>query len=221
MTETHELRIEKRENVGKGAARATRRAGLVPAIVYGGDGTPEPLAVSGRELNKLIEQGGFMNALVDLVGDGGTTKVLPRDIQFDVVTDRPLHIDFLRVSERTVLHIEVPVVFLNEEKCPGLRRGGVLNIVRHSVEVICRADAIPEQLEIDLAGAEIGDSLHISAVTLPDGVKPAITDRDFTIATVAPPNVRDDAADAAEDAAAAAASADSAAEKEAGESDED
>jgi large subunit ribosomal protein L25 len=216
MTETHELRIEKRAGVGKGAARAARRAGLVPAIIYGGDGEPEPAAVSLRELNKLLEQGGFMNALVDLVGDGGTTKVLPRDIQFDVVTDWPLHIDFLRVSERTVLHIEVPVLFLNEDTCPGLRRGGVLNIVRHAVEVVCRADAIPEHIEVDLANAEIGDSLHISAVALPEGVRPAITDRDFTIATVAAPNVREttDEEEAAEAAAPAAT-------EEAGESDED
>ncbi len=221
MTTTHELRFEKRDGLGKGAARAARRAGQIPGIIYGGDGEPLPIAIEDRALNRAIAQGGFMNSLFDLVSDGGNEKVLPRDVQFDVVTDRPLHVDFLRVSDRTVVTIEVPVLFLNEEDCPGLRKGGVLNVVRYTVEVNCRANAMPEHLELDLAAADIGDSLHISAVPLPEGVTPTITDRDFTIATIAAPTVQEETVEEGEEAAEGEAPAAEAASEEAGESSED
>ncbi|MEQ9641682.1 MAG: 50S ribosomal protein L25/general stress protein Ctc [Alphaproteobacteria bacterium] len=204
MTNTHELPFTKREGTGTGPARAVRRAGLVPGIVYGGDGDPMSISVEGRALVRAIEQGGFMNSLFELQNDAGNEKVLPRDVQFDVVTDRPLHVDFLRVSDRTIVTIEVPVVFLNEEECPGLKRGGVLNVVRYTIEVNCRANAMPEHLEIDLLEADIGDSLHISAVPLPEGVTPTITDRDFTIATIAAPTVQEESEDEDEEGLEAA-----------------
>lgn len=190
MSEDTVITVELRDRVGKGAARAARREGLVPGIVYGDKRPPQPIVVDRRQLERLINTGAFFNTLYDLKADDRTQRVLPRDVQVDVVTDVPLHVDFLRLAQDAEITIEVPVVFIGEEDCPGLRQGGVLNIVRHEVEVRCRADAMPEQFEIDLSQAEIGDSLHISAVTLPDGVVPTITDRDFTIATIAAPTVQ-------------------------------
>jgi large subunit ribosomal protein L25 len=222
MTEIRELRAELRERTGKGGARAARRAGLVPAIVYGGEGQPQPIAVLRRDLDHALGQGGFMNALVDLMVGDGRERVLPRDVQFDVVKDWPVHVDFLRIGADAVIDIEVPVTFVNEESCVGLRRGGVLNIVRHSVEVHCRADAIPEEIVIDLAGYDIGDSIHISAVALPEGVRPTITGRDFTVATIAAPSVMREEA-AVEGAAPSEVPATEVKEggEEAGESDKD
>lgn len=190
MSEDTVITVELRDRVGKGAARAARREGLVPGIVYGDKRPPQPIVVERRQLERLIHTGAFFNTLYDLKADDRTQRVLPRDVQVDVVTDVPLHVDFLRLAQDAEITIEVPVVFIGEEDCPGLRQGGVLNIVRHEIEVRCRADAMPEQFEIDLSQAEIGDSLHISAVTLPDGVVPTITDRDFTIATIAAPTVQ-------------------------------
>jgi large subunit ribosomal protein L25 len=146
-----------------------------------------------------MHSGAFYSTLYDLALDGGTEKVLARDVQLDPVTDRPLHVDFLRVSAKTEIDVEIPVVFLNEDASPGLRRGGVLNVVRHEIEVHCRADAIPGHIDIDLTGLDIGDSVHISMVSLPEGVRPTITGRDFTIATIAAPSiVRAEVAEVAE-----------------------
>lgn len=189
MSDNDMLFVEQRERVGKGSARAARRAGLVPAVIYGNKQPSRAVTIEKKALNKEINRGGFLSKLFTLQMGSRKQQVLPRDIHFHPVTGDVEHIDFLRLADDSTLTIAVPVVFLNEEECAGLRRGGVLNVVRYEVEVSCRADAIPQQIEIDLADLDIGDSVHISAVTLPDGVTPTITDRDFTIATIASPTV--------------------------------
>jgi large subunit ribosomal protein L25 len=195
MSDVVELPAVARDRAGKGPARAARRAGQVPGVIYGAKKDPSLISVEGRLLNKLLHQGGFFSTLFDVKVDGKAERALARDIQFDPVTDFPVHVDFLRVSGTTSVHVEVSVHFLNEDKCPGIKEGGVLNVVRHEIELVCRADAIPAHIDIDLTGLEIGEGVHISMVKLPDGVHPAITDRDFTIATIAAPTVvRDEAA---------------------------
>ncbi len=199
MSEISKLSAEPRERAGKGAARAVRRAGGVPGVIYGAKKDPVLITLDPQDLRREIGGGGFFATLFDVKVGGGNERVLPRDLQLHPVTDRPLHVDFLRVSRDTQIDVMVPVVFLNEEESPGLKRGGVLNVVRYEVELSCQADAIPQQIEIDLTGRDIGDSAHISEVKLPEGVQPTITDRDFTIATIAAPSViRDEAAEAAE-----------------------
>ncbi len=203
MSEISKLSAEPRERAGKGAARAARRAGRVPGVIYGAKKDPVLITLDPQDLRREIGGGGFFGTLFDVEVGGGNERVLPRDLQLHPVTDRPLHVDFLRVSRDTRIDVMVPVVFLNEEESPGLKRGGVLNVVRYEVELSCQADAIPPQIEIDLTGRDIGDSAHISEVTLPEGVRPTITDRDFTIATIAAPSViREEAAEAAEAAEA-------------------
>ena len=188
MAETKVLKAQARNGVGKGAAREARRQGLVPAVIYGDKKPPVTVSVAFKDALKAIYAGGFKSHVLDLDVDGTIHKVIPRDYQLDVVKDIPLHIDFLRVSGNATLHVDVHVNFINEENSPGLKRGGTLNVVRHTVELIAPATAIPEEVTVDLTGTEIGDSIHISAVTLPKGVKPAITDRDFTIATLVAPS---------------------------------
>lgn len=188
MAETKVLKAQARNGVGKGAAREARRQGLVPAVIYGDKKPPVAVSVAYKDAHKAIYSGGFKSHILDLDVDGTIHKVIPRDYQLDVVKGQPLHIDFLRVSGNAKIHVEVHVEFTNEEASPGLKRGGTLNVVRHTVEVIAPANAIPENITVDLTGTEIGDSIHISAVTLPKGVTPAITDRDFTIATVVAPS---------------------------------
>lgn len=178
-----------RDRVGKGAARAVRREGFVPAVIYGGKQPPLSIAIDPKALNRELDKGTLFTGLLDLQVEGTKHRVLARDVQYHPVTDRPLHADFLRVSERTRIDVAVPVEFTNEETCPGLKRGGTLNIVRHEVEVSCLASAIPQAIVVDLNGLDIGDSIHISHVNLDDGVEPTITDRDFTIATIAAPTV--------------------------------
>lgn len=189
MAEHIALNADARTKVGKGAARATRRQGRIPAVIYGDNKDPVSISLDPREISRELARPGFFSTLIDISVDGTSSLVLCRDIQIHPVSDNALHADFLRVTDRTRIAVFVPVAFLNEEECPGLRAGGVLNIVRHEVELNCRAGAIPAEIEVDLAGHEIGDSLHISEVTLPDGVTPVIDDRDFTIATVAAPTV--------------------------------
>jgi large subunit ribosomal protein L25 len=184
--ETYELKAEARERVGKGSARELRRNGLIPAVIYGDKQAPIAIALNTNEVTKRIHAGGFMTTVATIEIDGKKHKVLPKDYQLDPVRDFTLHVDFLRVSGNTQVTVEIPVHFINEEKSPGLKVGGVLNIVRHEVEVHCPADAIPEFFNIDLSGKKIGDSIHISEVTLPKGVTPVI-DRDFTIATIIAP----------------------------------
>ncbi|OWV88907.1 50S ribosomal protein L25 [Rhizobium sp. R635] len=184
--ETYELKAEARERVGKGSARELRRNGLIPAVIYGDKQAPIAIAINTNEVTKRIHAGGFMTTVATIEVDGKKYKVLPKDYQLDPVRDFTLHVDFLRVSGNTQVTVEIPVHFVNEAKSPGLKVGGVLNIVRHEVEVHCPADAIPEFFNIDLSGKKIGDSIHISEVALPKGVTPVI-DRDFTIATIVAP----------------------------------
>ncbi len=197
MADIVELPALARDRAGKGPARAARRSGQVPGVIYGAKKDPNMITVEERLLKKLLHQGGFFSTLFDVKVDGKAERVLARDVQFDPVSDFPVHIDFLRVSATTSVHVEVAVHFINEENCPGLNEGGVLNVVRHEIELACRADAIPQYIEVDLSGLDIGDGVHISMVKLPDGVRPTITDRDFTIATIAAPTVvRDETAEA-------------------------
>ena len=185
--ETYELKAEARERVGKGSARELRRNGFIPAVIYGDKQAPISIAINTNEVTKRIHAGGFMTTVATIDVDGKKYQVLPKDYQLDPVRDFTMHVDFLRVSGNTQVTVEIPVHFVNEEKSPGLKVGGVLNIVRHEVEVQCPANAIPEFFTVDLSGHKIGDSIHISEVTLPKGVTPTIADRDFTIATIVAP----------------------------------
>ncbi|MEK1872729.1 MAG: 50S ribosomal protein L25/general stress protein Ctc [Rhizobium altiplani] len=185
--ESYELKAEARERVGKGSARELRRNGLIPAVIYGDKQAPISIALNTNEVTKRIHAGGFMTTIATIEVDGKKYKVLPKDYQLDPVRDFTMHVDFLRVSGNTQVTVEIPVHFINEEKSHGLKAGGVLNIVRHEIEVHCPADAIPEFFNVDLNGKKIGDSIHISDLTLPKGVTPTISDRDFTIATVIAP----------------------------------
>lgn len=212
MAEAIKIAAEMRERAGKGAARAARRAGRLPAVIYGGKLPPVSITVEELEFNRLWRDAAFYTHLYEVAAGGETYKVLARDVQTDPVMDWPIHIDFLRVSERTKISVAVPVSFVNEEECPGIKEGGVLNVVRHDVEVTCRADSIPDSIEVDLTGWNVGDTIHISAVKLPPGVEPTISDRDFTVATIAAPTaVRDEAMEA--EAEAAEAEAEEAAEE--------
>jgi large subunit ribosomal protein L25 len=178
-----------REPRGKGGARAARREGLVPGIVYGSGEDSMAVAMNAKMISFEYNRGGFFSRLYELEVGDETMRVLPRDVQLHPVTDIPLHVDFLRLTADTRINVDVPVRFINEEESPGIKRGGVLNVVRHTIEFNCRADAIPESVTVDLTGIDIGGSVHISAIDLPDGVAPTITDRDFTVATVAAPTI--------------------------------
>jgi large subunit ribosomal protein L25 len=188
MAQASELKAQARSGVGKGAARATRRQGLVPAVIYGDKRPPVPVALPYNETIRRIYAGGFLSHVLTLDVDGEKHRVIPRDYQLDPVKDTPIHVDFLRIGAGSKLTVEVHVHFVNEGASPGLKRGGTLNIVRHTVEVSCPADSIPEEITVDLSGLDIGDSVHISSVSLPEGVRPTIRDRDFTIATVVAPS---------------------------------
>lgn len=199
------LKAVARERVGKGSARELRRNGQIPASIYGDKQSPVSIAISRKEATMRIHAGGFMTNILSIDVDGEKVNVLPKDYQLDPVRDFVMHVDFLRVSKNTQVVVEVPVQFENEDTCVGIKRGGTLNIVRHTVEVSCPANSIPEALVADLAELNIGDAVHISAITLPEGVTPTITDRDFTVATIASPGGAQDAEDDAAEAAAAAA----------------
>jgi large subunit ribosomal protein L25 len=205
MSDQLTLSAETRERAGKGASRAMRREGRVPAVVYGNKEEPLAIHVEAKALMKMLSTGHFMNSVVMIDHPGGQARTLPKDVQFHPVTDRPLHVDFLRISEHSKVHVAVPIRFVGEETSRGLKRGGVLNAVRHDLELVCDAAEIPDEIEVDLSGLDIGDSIHISAVTLPKGIESAIGDRDFTIATiVAPSGLKMDEEDAATEAAAPA-----------------
>ena len=213
MGTTYELTAAVREKVGKGAARSTRRQGMIPAVIYGGKEPPVAITLPDREVYFKIHGGGFLTTVATIDVAGKKIRAIPRDYQLDPVSERPVHVDFMRVIPGSKLTIEVPVQFINESGSPGIRRGGVLNVVRHRIAVSCPADAIPERIVADLTGLDINDSLHISAITLPEGVRPTITGRDFTIATIAAPaGVQEEMKAAAEAAAAAKAAAEAAAE---------
>jgi large subunit ribosomal protein L25 len=189
MSEQLTLSAETRERAGKGASRAIRREGRVPAVIYGQKQDPLPIHVEEKALMKMLHGGHFMNSVVMIDLGGEPTRTLPKDVQFHPVTDRPLHVDFLRISEHAKVTVAVPIRFVGEEESRGLKRGGVLNAVRHDLELVCDAAEIPEEVEVNLAGLDIGDSLHISQIELPAGTESAITDRDFTIATIVSPSV--------------------------------
>ncbi len=202
MSDALTLPAEARERAGKGASRALRREGRTPAVIYGGKDAPVQIHVEEKELVKQLMTGHFFNSIVELAVGGKTIKTLAKDVAFHPVTDRPLHADFLRLTGDSKIEVQVPVVFVNEDASPGLKKGGVLNIVRHELELVCPAESIPGEIQIDVTGKDVGDSIHISEVTLPKGVTSAITDRDFTIATlVAPSALKKSEGEAAEDAA--------------------
>ncbi|ODS01462.1 50S ribosomal protein L25/general stress protein Ctc [Methyloceanibacter superfactus] len=184
MAEAIELKAWARQSTGKGGARQVRRDGRLPGIVYGADEAPQTIALESKAISKQIQTGHFQSTVFMLDLDGTKTRVIPRDVQLDPVRDFPIHVDFMRLSRMALVSVDVPVHFLNELISPGLKRGGVLNVVRHDIPVRCPADKIPNAFEIDLKGLEIGDSIHISSIPMPDGVRPPLPDRDFTIATI-------------------------------------
>jgi large subunit ribosomal protein L25 len=206
MRQIEEIVAEPRQGTGKGPAYRVRQKGFIPAIVYGGEGDAVPVQVQRRDLERHVELGGFLTKLFMLDIKGQKTRVIPRQVQLDPVSDRPVHADFLRLPEGASVRLAIPVRFRGQENSPGLKRGGVLNIVRHEVELLCPAEKIPEYLEGDLSGLEIHGTLHISSVKLPEGVKVVRTrEADITIASiVAPTSVIEEQRAAAEAAAAAA-----------------
>ena len=189
MAATATFTAEPRDQVGKGAARAVRRTGMVPGVIYGDGKAAVSLSMDKKELTMALNNPGFFNTIWEVTVGKENYRVLPKDVQLHPVSDQALHIDFLRIGKNTKLHVDIPVVFEGEEQSRGLKAGGVLNIVRHEVAVICNPDDLPEALILDVSAGEIGDSLHVSAITLPKGVELQITDRDFTIATIAAPSV--------------------------------
>lgn len=178
------LNVEKREKIGTGGARATRNSGLIPGVLYGGARGSIPIEINAKDVEMAIHSGKFLSHMVELNHQGEKQPVIPRAIQFHPVTDKPIHVDLYRVEENAEIAIDVVVHFKNHEASPGLKRGGALNIVRHTVKLKVKANKIPEEIVVDLAGRDIGDSIHISSITLPDGARPVIRDRDFTIATI-------------------------------------
>ena len=188
MAETPVLEAVAREGVGKGAARSARREGFVPGVIYGGGSAPEPINVKFNTLLKQLKAGKFLSTLLNVKIDGRDNVVICRGVQRDVVKDLPIHVDFLRLADNSRINLFIPVEFINREKSPGLKRGGVLTVVRQEVELVVTAGDIPERLVIDLAGTQINDTLHISNVTLPAGTRPTIADRDFVIANIQAPS---------------------------------
>jgi large subunit ribosomal protein L25 len=188
MAETPVLEAVARPGVGKGAARQARREGLVPGVIYGGGSEPQPISVKYNTLVKQLKAGRFLSTLLNVRVDGADNNVICRAVQRDVVKDLPTHVDFLRLSDRSRIALFIPVEYVNRDKSPGLKRGGVLTEVRPEIELMVTAGDIPEKVVIDLTGAEINDTIHISAVTLPAGATPTITDRDFAIASIQAPS---------------------------------
>lgn len=188
MAEAIKIDAQLRERAGKGAARQARREKKIPGVIYGNKQQPVVINVDELELFRITRDPHYATHLYDVMVNGTPHHTLIRALQVDVVTEFPIHVDFLRVSDRTSVTMNVPVSFINEDECPGIQEGGVLNVVRHEIEVDCRADSIPDTIEIDLTGVNVGDSIHISQVKLPRGVTPNITDRDFTVATMTAPS---------------------------------
>ncbi len=188
MSEQLTLPAEARDRAGKGASRELRRDGRVPAVVYGQKAEPLSIHVEEKLLSKMLSSGHFMNSVVMVDVAGKPTRTLPKAADFHPVTSRPIHVDFLRISEHTQVHVAVPMRFDNEDASPGLKRGGVLNVVVHELEIVCDAAHIPSEIHIPLDGLEIGDSIHIGQVKLPEGVTPANTEEDFTVATIVAPS---------------------------------
>ena len=203
MSDQLTLSAEARDGVGKGASRHLRRQGRIPAVIYGNNEAPTGIHLEEKMLMKALMTGHFMNSIIMIEVGGQEVRTLPKDVQFHPVSERPLHADFLRIGEHSEVHVNVPVHFIDQDLSPAIKRGAVLNIVRHELELVCDAAVIPDEITVSLKGLEVGDSIHISAVTLPAGAKSAITDRDFTIATIiAPSGMKSSGADAAADAEA-------------------
>jgi large subunit ribosomal protein L25 len=188
MSEQLTLPAEARDRAGKGASRALRRDGRVPAVIYGEKKEPLSIHVEEKLLSKMLSTGHFMNSVVMIEVGGKPARTLPKAVDFHPVSSRPIHVDFLRIGEHTKVHVAVPMRFDNEESSPGLKRGGVLNTVIHELEIVCDAASIPSEIHISLEGLEIGDSIHISQVKLPNGVTPANSEEDFTVATIVAPS---------------------------------
>jgi len=188
MSDTLNLPAETRDRAGKGASRALRREGRVPAVVYGNKEEPLSIHVEAKELVRLLGTGHFMNSVVEVEVGGKKLRTLPKDVAFHPVSDRPLHVDFLRLAAHATVHVKVPVVFANEEASPGLKRGGVLNVVAHELDLIVDADNIPDEIVIDVTGLEVGESIHLSNVKLPAGAQDGSHDADLTIATIVAPS---------------------------------
>lgn len=188
MSDQLTLSAETRDRAGKGASRDLRRQNRIPAVIYGNKQDPELIHVEEKALVKLLMTGHFSNSLVEIDLGGKKQMTIPKDVAFHPVSDRPTHVDFLRIVKGAKVEVLVPVMFINEEKSPGLKRGGVLNVVRHELELICDNDKLPDDIQIDVTGFDVGDSIHISHVTLPAGSESKITDRDFTIATIVAPS---------------------------------
>jgi large subunit ribosomal protein L25 len=206
MAETTKVVAKKRDRAGKGGARSSRRDGLIPAVIYGDKQPPMMIAVEPKSIDSVMHREGYFNHTLKIDVEGTNFDVLPRDVQVDPVTDKPLHLDFLRIGPDSVITVQVPVHFRNEAGSPGIKRGGVLNIVMHEITVRTKPATIPEYFEVDLTGLEIGHSVHLSALKVPDGVRVVSRDKNPTVASVAAPTVvREAAAQAAADAAAAAA----------------
>src|SRR6185312_7105510 len=188
MPKTSNLQVQRRDRAGKGAARATRRGGLVPAVIYGGNQDATLIALEPRVLTVLMQDPAFKTNIFEVAIDGKTQRTMAMDVQLDPVSDKPIHADFRRIEKDTLVRVPVPVRFHNEGASPGIKVGGVLNIVRHDVEVRGRPDDLPDHIDVDLTGLEIGDSVHINTIKLPTGIKPTIA-RNFTICTIAPPTI--------------------------------
>lgn len=201
MSDALNLPAELRERAGKGASRELRRNGRVPAVIYGGNDEPTTIHVEEKLLFRLLGTGHFMNSIIMVEVDGKVIRTIPKDVALHPVSDRPLHADFLRLAKNATIEVAVPVVFVNEDASPGIKRGGVLNIVRHELELVCDADKIPSEIEIDVTGIDVGDTIHISNVKLPAGTESAISDRDFTIATLVAPSALKSSEGEAEEAA--------------------
>jgi large subunit ribosomal protein L25 len=189
MTAAKQIKAQARAKSGKGAARAERRMGRTPAVIYGAGSPAAPISLDSKDIGLRIRAGRFLTTIFEVEVDGKSERVIPRDFQLDPVKDFPIHVDFMRLAAGQTIRVEVPVHFINQETSPGLKRGGTLNIVRHTIEVLSLPEAIPEYLTADLKGLEINDGVHISDMTLPEGVRPVIRERDFTVATIAPPTV--------------------------------
>lgn len=186
MSKSYELKAEARDLAGKGSARAVRRNGRVPAVIYGDKQAPVSISLDYKEIFYKIHGGGFLHTVATIDVNGTKYRVLPKDYQLDPVRDFPMHVDFLRVSANSKLKVNIPVHFINQDISVGIKRGGIMNIVRHEVECMCPVDAIPDFIEVDLAEVDIAHSVHISSVKLPEGVTPTIK-RDFTVATIVSP----------------------------------
>jgi large subunit ribosomal protein L25 len=208
MAETTKVVAKMRDRAGKGGARSSRRDGLIPAVIYGDKQPPMMIAVEPKSVEREMHKEGFFNHRVKIDVDGTTVDALPRDVQVDPVTDKPLHLDFLRIGPESIITVQVPVHFKNEVASPGIKRGGVLNIVMHEITVRTKPDLIPELFEVDLTGLEIGHSIHLSALNVAEGVRVVTRGKDPTVATIAPPTVaREATAEAGADGAAAAGAA--------------